>query len=62
VVERRNQIVVAMAWSMMKAKNLPRYFWGEAVVAAVYLLNRSPTRAVEGMTPFEAWHGKKPGL
>jgi hypothetical protein len=62
VVERRNQIVVAMAWSMMKAKNLPRYFWGEAVVTAVYLLNRSPTRAVEGMTPFEAWHGKKPGL
>jgi hypothetical protein len=62
VVERRNQIVVAMAWSMMKAKNLPRYFWGEAVVVAVYLLNRSPTRAVEGMTPFEAWHGKKPGL
>jgi hypothetical protein len=29
------------------------------VTTAVYFLNRSPTRSVEGMTPYEAWHGKK---
>ncbi|KAF0916007.1 hypothetical protein E2562_000637 [Oryza meyeriana var. granulata] len=45
---------------MLKAKGLPEYFWGEAVVTAVYLLNCSPTKSVEGMTPFEAWYGKKP--
>lgn len=45
---------------MLKAKKLPRYFWGEAVATAVYLLNRLPTKSVEGMTPFEAWYGKKP--
>jgi hypothetical protein len=32
-------------------------FWGEAVVMAVYILNRSPTKALEGRTPYEAWHG-----
>jgi hypothetical protein len=51
-----------MACSMLKAKGLSGYFWGEAIATAVYLLNRSPTRAVEGMTPFETWYGKKPGM
>ena len=31
VVERRNQMVVGMARSMMKAKGMPARFWGEAV-------------------------------
>jgi hypothetical protein len=38
---------------MIKAKNLSGYFWGEAVTIAVYLLNKSPTKSVEGMTPYE---------
>ena len=29
---------------------------------AVYLRNRSPSKAVEGMTPFEAYHGRKPSV
>jgi hypothetical protein len=27
---------------------------------AMFILNRSPTRSVEGKTPFEVWHGRKP--
>jgi hypothetical protein len=30
------------------------------VVTAVYILNCSPTKALNGMTPYEAWHGRKP--
>jgi hypothetical protein len=60
VVERRNQSVVAMARCMLKAKSLPGYFWGEAVTAAVHVLNRSLTRALDGITPYEAWHGERP--
>ena len=37
-------------------------YWGEAVVTAVYILNRSPTKALDGMTPYEAWHGRKPAV
>jgi hypothetical protein len=29
---------------------------------AVYILNRSPTKALNGMTPYEAWHGCKPAV
>jgi hypothetical protein len=26
----------------------------------VHLLNRSPTKALDGKTPYKAWHGRKP--
>lgn len=29
---------------------------------AVYLLNRSPTKALSGVTPYQAWHGKQPSV
>ncbi|CAA7393944.1 unnamed protein product [Spirodela intermedia] len=62
IVERRNGTVVATARSMLKAKGLPGWFWGEAVATAVYILNRCPMKSVDGMTPFEVWHGKKPAV
>jgi hypothetical protein len=33
-------------------------FWGEAIMTAVHLLNRSLTKSLEGTTPYEAWHGR----
>jgi transposase InsO family protein len=62
VVERRNQSVVTMARSLLKARGVPAAFWGEAVSTAVFLLNRAPTKSVAGKTPFEAWHGRKPDV
>ena len=52
MVERQNQMVVGMARSMMKAKSMPAQFWGEAVTTAVFILNRAPTKALKGVTPF----------
>ncbi|PNX79108.1 copia-type polyprotein, partial [Trifolium pratense] len=60
VAERKNRTIVEMARSMLKGKGLPNNFWAEAVSSAVYILNRSPTKAVRDRTPFEAWHGRKP--
>jgi hypothetical protein len=54
--------MVAATRSMMKAKNLSGYFWGEAALTDVNLLNRSPTKSVEGMTPYKAWNGRKPNV
>jgi hypothetical protein len=45
---------------MLKAKGTPEWFWGEAVNTVVYVLNRCLTKSVDSMTPFEAWHGRKP--
>jgi hypothetical protein len=60
IVKRRNGTMVAAAKSMLKAKCLPGWFWGEVVNVVVYVLNGCPTKSVDGMTPFEAWHGRKP--
>ena len=35
-----------MARSMMKAKGMPTRFWGEVVTTAVFILNRSLTKAL----------------
>ena len=51
-----------MARSLLKSKNLSGTFWGEAVSTAVYLLNRAPTKAVIGKTPYEAIYGRKPNV
>lgn len=60
VVERWNQMVVETARCMMKSMTVPARFWGEAVRAAVYVLNRAPTKSLNGKTPYQAWFGKKP--
>ena len=46
----------------MKAKKMPVEFWGEAVTTTVFILNRTPTKALKGKTSFEAWHGRKPNV
>jgi hypothetical protein len=60
VVEQQNQMAMGTARSILRARNMPEHFWGEAVHTAVFLLNRAPTSALDGMTPFESWHAKKP--
>jgi hypothetical protein len=59
VVERHSQTVVGMGRALLKQRGMSAVFWGEAVVTAVYILNHSPTKALNGMTPHEAWHGRK---
>ena len=46
----------------MHEKDLPKAFWAKATNTTVFLLNRLPTKAVNGKTPFEAWYGFKPNL
>jgi hypothetical protein len=53
-------MVVGMARALLKQRGMPAIFWADAVVMTVYILNRSPTKALNGRTPYEAWHGCKP--
>ncbi|CAL8997273.1 unnamed protein product [Prunus brigantina] len=62
VAERKNRTIVEMTKCMMFEKGMPLEFWAEAVNIAVYVLNRSPTKALDKKTPFEAYSGRKPGL
>jgi hypothetical protein len=48
-----------MARSLLKCQSMLVVFWGEAVATTVYSLNRAPTKVVDDVTPYEAWHGRK---
>lgn len=60
--ERMNRTLVETVRSMMLHAGLPNKFWAEALSTATYLKNRSPTKAVENVTPYEAWTGEKPDV
>lgn len=57
--ERENRILMEAARSMLFAKDLPEFLWGEAVNTAAYVLNRTGPTMVNGSTPYELWTGKK---
>ena len=62
VAERRNRPIGEHIRALLHASGLPKFFWGEAAHHVVWLLNRTMTKAVEGMTPFESAFGKQPDL
>ena len=62
VSERMIRTVMERARTILLESQLEDHFWAEAVNTSVYLHNRSPTQALNGITPYEAWHGCKPPL
>src|SRR5579871_5667827 len=63
VAERANRTIVEYTRTMIHAQRLEQKFWGEAVITATYLKNRSPTRSTQdNKTPFEVWNGRKLSL
>ena len=62
VAERKNRHIAEVARAMLNEKKMPDYFWAEAVATAVYIMNRTPTVAVHGMTPEEKYSGRKPDI
>jgi hypothetical protein len=51
-----------VARAMLNEKNLPNYFWAEAVAIAVYIMDQTPTTTIHGMTPKEKFTCKKPNV
>ena len=60
VAERLNRTLLERACAMIHDSGLPRFLWGEAVRHAVWLKNRTPTKALQGATPLEVATGKLP--
>ena len=55
VAERMNRTILERERSMRFDSGLPTYFWAAAVDTAVYLINRSPSSALDGGISEEVW-------
>ena len=62
VAERMNRTLVETVRAILSDTKFAKKFWVEALSTAAYVHNRSPTTAVEGMIPYEAWNGCKPNV
>ena len=53
LAERINQTLLNKARSLLYNANLPFILWGEALLAAIYLYNRTPHSQINFKTPYE---------
>ncbi|CAL2271615.1 unnamed protein product [Prunus armeniaca] len=56
VVERKNKHLLEVIRASIFSANMPRSFWGEAVVSAAYLINRIPFSILNFQTPLQTLH------
>ncbi|KAG8473470.1 hypothetical protein CXB51_035763 [Gossypium anomalum] len=57
VAERINRTIMEKVRSMFSDANLPKSFWAEVASTVCFLINRSPSVAIEKKTPQEVWSG-----
>ena len=62
VAERMNRTLLDKVSCLLFTFGQPKFFWGETLNTATYLMNRSPNRAIDLKCPLEFWSGRKPKL
>ncbi len=59
--ERYNGTLAVKVRTLLYGSGLPAKFWSAALLHSVFLHNRLVHSAIN-MTPYEAWHGRKPNV
>ena len=62
VSERGNRTNLEFTRAMLHDSGLPKFLWADAVSHAVYVRNRTWTRAIGNTTPYELLNGRKPNI
>ena len=62
MAERKNRTLEEFIRSLLSESKLQKRFWAKALATSTYIINRSPTKAVVGMTPYETFTGEKPDV
>ncbi|KAH9726803.1 hypothetical protein KPL70_008430 [Citrus sinensis] len=51
LAERKNRQILEVVRASLFGMNMPRFYWGEAVKSAAYIINRTPSRVLDFQTP-----------
>ncbi|RVW47126.1 Retrovirus-related Pol polyprotein from transposon RE1 [Vitis vinifera] len=55
IAERKNRHLLEVARSLMFSMNVPKLFWGQAVLTAAYLINRMSSRGENSTQEYQFW-------
>jgi len=62
VAESLNRRIVERLRALQIQADLPQFLWAEAAQFAIWVKNRTPTKALGNVTPYEKLTGRKPNL
>ena len=56
--ERKHHHILDVVRTILISASLPKHFWGEAALTAVYTINRIPSPSMHNKSPFELLYGQ----
>ena len=62
IAEFLNHRLLKCVRALLHQADLPKNLWAEAIKFAVWLKNRTSTKALGNVTPYERLYGQKPNL
>jgi hypothetical protein len=58
IAKRMNRAIMERVKCMLSHAKLPKSYWGEALMIAIYLINLSPSYPLQGDVPNRVWYNK----